>query len=332
MNAQTEWGEDWEKVESPTKSHLRGLSVVAGPSSDSEDVVWASGTEGTVIRSADLGKTWQTYQIKGAEELDFRSIYAMDANTAFVLSAGDIAKLYKTTDGGLNWTLVYQNEEKGVFFDGIQFTDSLRGMAYSDPINNQFLVIKTLDGGQTWNKIDGSTMPTPIETEAGFAASGTGMVMRGEKVWIAMGNGPKSRVLHSPDFGETWSAHKTPMRTGEGMGIFSMTFLDDLKGVVVGGSYVDSTSTVGNGAITLDGGKSWELCKTPPRGYRSCVAYNAAEDWAFAVGRTGSDYSTDGGLNWYRIGDEGYYVCQFGAGYCWAVGRNGKIAKMQLVF
>jgi hypothetical protein len=41
----------WEAVHVPTTASLRGLSVV------SQEVVWASGTDGTVIRTVDNGKT-----------------------------------------------------------------------------------------------------------------------------------------------------------------------------------------------------------------------------------------------------------------------------------
>jgi hypothetical protein len=40
----------WRKVEVPTTASLRGLSAAGG-------TVWASGTQGTVIRTADDGKT-----------------------------------------------------------------------------------------------------------------------------------------------------------------------------------------------------------------------------------------------------------------------------------
>src|SRR5579863_2477566 len=42
----------WKRADVGTAASFRGLSVV------SEDVVWASGTQGTVIRTVDSGKTW----------------------------------------------------------------------------------------------------------------------------------------------------------------------------------------------------------------------------------------------------------------------------------
>jgi hypothetical protein len=44
----------WRKVEVPTTASLRGLSAADG-------TVWASGTRGTVIRTADDGNTRATW-------------------------------------------------------------------------------------------------------------------------------------------------------------------------------------------------------------------------------------------------------------------------------
>src|SRR5262245_17981496 len=48
----------------------RGVSAV------SDTVAWASGTKGTIVRTADGGRTWQTLSIPGTEALDFRDIDA----------------------------------------------------------------------------------------------------------------------------------------------------------------------------------------------------------------------------------------------------------------
>ena len=64
----------WIKQPVNTAASFRGLSVV------NEKIVWASGTDGTVIRTIDYGKTWNVMTVPGAEKLDFRDIEAFDAN------------------------------------------------------------------------------------------------------------------------------------------------------------------------------------------------------------------------------------------------------------
>jgi photosystem II stability/assembly factor-like uncharacterized protein len=72
----------WQRQTVETKAGLRGLSVV------SDKVIWASGTNGTFLRTVDGGKTWTIGNVPGAEKLDFRDVEAFDANTAYVLSIG----------------------------------------------------------------------------------------------------------------------------------------------------------------------------------------------------------------------------------------------------
>src|SRR6476659_2122525 len=86
---------------SGTTSLLIGLSPV------NEKVVWASGVRGTWVRTIDGGATWTHGVVPGGEFLQFRDVHALDANTAWLMSAGtsDSARIYVTHDGGTSWTL-----------------------------------------------------------------------------------------------------------------------------------------------------------------------------------------------------------------------------------
>src|SRR3954454_2157667 len=73
----------WEMQNSNTKADLRGIHAVGG------GVAWASGSKGTVLRTEDGGYVWQMCAMPpGAEQLDFRSIWAWDAQNAVVMSSG----------------------------------------------------------------------------------------------------------------------------------------------------------------------------------------------------------------------------------------------------
>ena len=54
---------------------IRGLSV------PSENVIWASGSKGSVVKSEDGGASFSWMQIKGYEQRDFRSIHAWNDNS-----------------------------------------------------------------------------------------------------------------------------------------------------------------------------------------------------------------------------------------------------------
>ncbi len=81
-------------------------------------------------------------------------------------------------------------------------------------------------------------------------------------------------------------------------GIFSLWFVDDRNGVAVGGDYQKPSAIVKTAIYSDDSGKSWALAITPPHGYRSAVAYDAATKTWITVGPNGTDISTDDGRNW----------------------------------
>jgi photosystem II stability/assembly factor-like uncharacterized protein len=319
----------WTPQSSGTTVRLRGVSAV------SSSVAWASGDKGTYTRTTDGGATWHAGTVAGASELDFRDVDAFDAMTAYLLSIGegDKSRIYKTTDGGAHWTLQFKNSKPAAFFDAMAFWDSRHGVAVSDPVDGRFLIITTSDSGQTWQEMPASNMPTALQGEGAFAASGTCITVQGTgQVWFGTGGPEGARVFRSTDGGRTWKVSATRMMSGKAAGIFSIAFRDAKHGVIAGGDYTREREAVDNVAVTQDGGVTWSLIKGPvPNGYRSCVAYvpRTPGPTLIAVGPSGTDYSLDQGKSWKSIGAEGYHSASFAgpvnAG--WAVGEGGRIAK-----
>jgi photosystem II stability/assembly factor-like uncharacterized protein len=312
-------GPHWEALPRITKAHLRGLDMA------SDAVIWASGTEGTVLKSLDSGKTWTAMQIPNCESLDFRDVEAFDENRAAVMSSGDGVRMFYTEDGGINWILAFEDTNKKVFFDGMDFNGDL-GLAYGDPLNGKFDMLQSKDGGRSWVRYDKRSMPECLEKEAGFAASGTGIILGQSAMWLATGGGAEARIIKS-DAEHSWRPITSPLKSEDGAGIFSMAFLNDEIGIVVGGNYVDSTNKSFNAAYTSDGGESWHASESNPNGYRSCVAINSL-GLSVATGRTGADFSRDFGQHWESLSTQGYFSCVIGPDYIVGVGRNGKIGRM----
>jgi photosystem II stability/assembly factor-like uncharacterized protein len=312
---------------SRTTARLRGVSAV------SAQVAWASGSNGTYLKTIDGGATWQAATVPGAESLDFRDVEAFDASTAYLLSIGEgeKSKIFKTTDGGRNWKLQFSNRNPKAFFDAMAFWDANRGIAFSDPVDGRFLIIKTDDGGATWKEVPPENIPPALPDEAAFAASGTCITVQGRNnVWIGTGGGA-ARVFRSIDGGDTWKVAATPIPGGQpSSGIFSIAFKDAMNGVIVGGDYRKESEALDNVAITADGGRTWNLVKgSLPGGFRSGVFYRSGTSgMVVAVGPTGSDYSLDGGANWMSFGSQGFHAVGFArSGAGWAVGEGGKIGK-----
>jgi len=316
----------WQKQDVSATADFRGLDVV------NENIIWASGIKGTVVRTTDGGKTWDVFNVPDAEKLDFRDIEAFDANTAYVLSIGngESSRIYKTIDGGKNWQLQFRNTNEKAFFDAFAFWDSEHGIAMSDPVDGFFLTISTEDGGKTWRQMDADKMPRAMEGEAAFAASGTCIFTQGKQnVWIVTG-GKTARVFRSVNRGKSWLVSETPIISGaDATGIFSVSFRNAKNGIIAGGDYTKPNEGTKNIAVTKDGGKTW----TPlvlTTGYRSCVVY--AGKAYIAVGTSGSDISFDNGKTWRALDKENYNsVAVFNSKSIWAVGPKGRVSKFSMV-
>ena len=189
----------WEMQTSNTTADLRGIHSIGN------GVAWASGTNGTVLRTEDSGFVWQTCAVPpGAGKLDFRGVQGFDANTAIVMSSGngDLSRIYKTTDGCHTWKLLLSNPyAPDGFFDAILFLDAQHGLLLGDPSpqsmrtpteNGGDLRLRvTADGGVTWGPV---TAPDageagkglhPIGEESAFAASNSSIASRDGWFWFA---------------------------------------------------------------------------------------------------------------------------------------------------
>jgi photosystem II stability/assembly factor-like uncharacterized protein len=291
-----------ESTAGPTDKpvRFRGVSAV------NQSVAWASGTQGTIVRTADGGKTWQTQPVAGAEALDFRDIDALDARTAYALSIGngEASRIYKTIDGGKTWRLQYTNHDPKMFFDAMTFSDERHGVVMADSIDGQFCIMLTRNGGATWSRAALGGLPPALFNEGAFAASGTNIATIGrEHIWIGTGASTYARVLHSSNGGRSWTVVTTPLASGPSAGIFSIAFRDALHGVIVGGDYKKESEAVNNVAYTSDGGATWTLAREHGlSGFRSVVTYIGNDalgsETLVAIGPTGSDISTDDGHTW----------------------------------
>jgi len=165
------------------KTSLRGLSVV------NDNVIWVSGSNGTVGKSLNGGKSWKWITVKGFEKTDFRDIEAFDAATAVIMGISEPAFILKTNDGGDSWKLVYENKTKGIFLDAMEFWNEEAGIVVGDPIDGKFFVTRTFDNGSTWQDIPFDRRPLADSGEGCFASSGTNIrpLNRSEAVFVSGG-------------------------------------------------------------------------------------------------------------------------------------------------
>jgi photosystem II stability/assembly factor-like uncharacterized protein len=287
-----------QKVQTNTDAYFRGMSVV------NDAVAWVSGSKGVVGRTINGGKTWRFLQVKGHEKLEFRSLYAFDSLNAVIANAGSPAMIMRTNDGGRNWKSVFQNSHPEAFVDGVDFWNAKEGIIYGDAIEGAMLIIKTRDGGNTWEEIPAALRPKLLEGEGSFAASGTNIRCVGKNKLIIATGGKHSRIFISEDKGKTWKIFSPPIIQGETMtGIFSTAFLNERHGIIVGGNYEIDSLAKDHVFITNDGGTTWSAPKKPTRGIREGAEF-ITDKIIIAAGFPGVDITYDAGQTWQPLSDE----------------------------
>jgi len=316
----------WVVGDSPVVVSLRGLHVVDA------QIAWASGAGGTYLRTLTGGQRWSAQVVPGAQELDFRDVFAVDGHRAWLLSAGPGAasRIYGTDDGGLHWRRLWTNPHPEGFLDGFAWWSVRRGIAYGDPVEGRMFVMTTDDAGRTWTRVPDSGLEKARPGEAGFAASGTGICTHGARTaWFATGGPQVARVFRSVDGGQSWTFAETPLADpSPTSGIFSMAFRGALRGVAVGGDYAHPERVGFNAAWTEDGGLTWHApTGAPPRGYRSGVSWG--DGVVVAVGPTGTDVSTDGGRSWSPGDSTSLHAVHLVPGGAHGSGAGGRLATLR---
>jgi photosystem II stability/assembly factor-like uncharacterized protein len=309
----------WEMESSGTTADLRGIDNVGS------GVAWASGTNGTVLRTEDGGYLWQACTIPpGAGHLDFRGIQAFDANTAIVTSSGkgDLSRLYKTTDGCHTWKLVFTNPDKDGFWDAVHRDSQGLIWLLGDPVDAMFTLFTSKDDGENWYRWFNEGVRVQPGTQAAFAASNSSLEVFDGPIFGAGGVGGSSVFKLTESWmcfdcslqdenphgvKDTWKRYPVPLggRSATsgvfaiaGAGRFPGMPIEYLTLIAVGGDYTKPNGSIGTAAYSTDAARHWRAATPPPHGYRSAVAHDAASKTWITVGPNGTDISTDDGKNW----------------------------------
>jgi photosystem II stability/assembly factor-like uncharacterized protein len=328
----------WQVQTSGIDTNLRGVSVSSfEPEKNHEYVVWASGSNGVILRSTNEGSTWKQLSVPGGGGLDFRDIEAFDEDTAYVMSSGDgdKSRIYKTTDSGKTWKLQYSDKRSGFFLDSLACDSKTHCLALSDPVDGKFLVLST-DDGEHWKELPRDKMTAALPNEGAFAASGSSLAIcdRGENIYFGTGGAAAARIFHSTDRGRSWAAVNTPIASGNASsGIFSVACGGFLV-VAVGGDYKEPAAAKRVAAYSSDFGATWHLAEQQPGGYRSAVGSFGGGDFA-AVGPNGTDISHEEpseAMHWQHTDYLNLNAASFVGEQGWAVGPKGTIARFKTHF
>ena len=238
----------------------------------------AAGPGLMVRRSVDGGATWSSFPIvdpgNAGGDLRYVGDLAFAGTTAF--AAAGQGRVYRSADGGQNWTTAYLEGGTGDFtFAAIDFADSATGVVAGRNRSSQGVMRRTTDGGQTW-------APVAIPSSPGLRALRFGSPTLG----LAAGG---STLLRTTDGGQSWTTVTVGSLTNASEGINGVTFVSPTVAFIATDQGLHRSS---------DGGLTWTRvaggAAQPVR--LEAVAFGDAST-GVAVG-DGVLRTSDGGTTW----------------------------------
>lgn len=204
-----------------------------------------------VLRSTDGGETWTVNDITAAQGRITWDIHAIDENTACITSQNLSGMpggkgIFRTTDGGSNWTEVFGNVAGGSL---LHFFDAQEGVCWNWGWGGK-AVARTTDGGATWAPVPPGNVPSPTSDEGHtYSSASNGFANFGDKIWFGT---TKGRILKTEDRGKTWTVNNTGL--GGQSALQSMGFIDEKNGLAI--SWLTNAPTY-EIVRSTDGGKIW---------------------------------------------------------------------------
>ena len=274
-----------------------------------------AGDDGYLGVTNDGGKTWTRQPINTKENIS--EIYFRNADNGYLVAGID---LFITKDGGRNWQKIIifnENDFRGVTpeFLSIRFADKKLGFVIGSVLKTagkdvrvvDSFVMRTNDGGETWNRV---IVPTKVELfHLDFANSASG--------WIVGGGG---LILRTLDSGLNWQIQTSNTKSD----LYNVDFRDESDGFAVGDESVILR--------TENGGETWTSVKTNfPNTFLRVDFADDKNGWIVGFGGTVLR-SSDKGKTWIKQESgtkDNLYGLFMSKKYGWAVGAKGLILKYQ---
>ena len=302
-----------------------GATWVRKHPDSANDVVWldsntAVATVGvSIYRSTNAGDSWTLASGQISTGLLDLTVLP-NGCIAGVSGQGDV---WRSTDGGFNWTQTFAGIGALPSIWAISFFDSQIGMV----VGQTGFIYKTTDGGLTWTQLNRGIGVSfydlqMFDDNAGLAVGDNGYVIRtidGGMHWatgklevtgqifgreeslravdlvdsdFAVAAGPGGVVFKTSDRGLTWQSVGYPKLSGE-------FFIDDVDFVTRTLGFIGGINSGGSNLYrTTDGGTSWLPVNISGDRWLSLDFVDANYGWAIGVNSSTARRTTDGGTTW----------------------------------
>jgi photosystem II stability/assembly factor-like uncharacterized protein len=234
--------------------------------SPADQIGWAAGTGGKIVRTDDGGKTWVRQPTPSLNNL--QGIAAWDAQTA--VAAGNHGVILYTADGGANWKVA--NTPKSDNPNKLFRVRVFNGVGWA--VGEFTGLYKSEDKGANWARV----YP---ENDQAFNS----IYFVGQNGWIV---GEVGTILRTEDGGANW----TPVETENKVSLMSVTFRDEQHGV--------ATGLTGTLLVTADGGLTWTSIPDLTREHLLDVIWD--ENRWVVVGDKGVMVTSDAAATEWKVG------------------------------
>jgi photosystem II stability/assembly factor-like uncharacterized protein len=266
----SEDGADWTHAVTATDADLARIAANSDGS-----VLIAVGANGTILRSGDAGRRWQTVQPE-LTRADLRALAYQPSSNTFI-AAGSHGNILRSTDGGQTWTSVDSSLDvqfQALFVDPRTDAILLGG--------DEGLVGVSTDAGVSFRLL---TIPMP-EPKTPFTA-----FYRHDRLLLA--TSALGRFITSADDAQSWDLLQANTKA-----FFTDTAFDPKHDALV------MTGHNGDVLVSIDAGRNWhtsEISIDGHKNYLSSVRFDERSGALIAVGEGGTiARSSDGGTTWVK--------------------------------
>lgn len=180
--------------------------------------------------------TWNTFSYPPSTTGRYDDVFFLNENLGWAVKGGGGA-VFKTTNGGINWTQLPLSNPNNEYYRNIEFLNE--NVGFLGTLTNNFY--KTVDGGNSWQKIQ-NISPYP-QAICGLDTVGASTVY-GCGAWFQ-----PAYIIKSTDSGNTWQFIDM---SAYAIALVEILFVNENIG------YVSGTDSQGGVILkTYDGGTSW---------------------------------------------------------------------------
>jgi hypothetical protein len=202
------------------------------------------------VKTTDAGESWIFDPIPVTGNPSCVSICGWDANTCFFVFMSESGPtIWKTADGGSNWTNLISTQFTGSFINFYHAFSADTGLAMGDPRDGYFEIQLTQDGGNTWTRVPSAEIPDMLPDEMGLNHSYSAV---NNSIWFTTN---RARCYRSTNKGQTWDVG---VIVPDYYSDFGVCFSTGQKGVIW-----NRAATSNQIVATIDGGVTLQPVSFP---------------------------------------------------------------------